>query len=317
MQDAKLADEHFAKLQEIGALADHRQPRALLARPRGRRRGRPVERPAVLRRRRASYPTAFYGQLGAARAGQTTITVGKDPSITAADRARFEDRPSRSAPSACSPRSAPRRPYKSFVLALAETLATDADAAQLVDLVRGQGDQYLSMKVVRAAAKHGFVLPERGYPLHATPGGRSVEVAYVLGITRQESGFDPHVRSPAGATGMMQLMPATARSLSHKYGYGEGSLEDADYNMQLGSAYLGQLMDQFGGSYVMADRRLQRRPRAADRVGRRLRRPADVVDRPGRLHRVHPVLGDPRLRDAGDGGDAGLPRAPRRRHRPS
>ena len=58
-------------------------------------------------------------------------------------------------------------------LALAETLPTDAEAAQLVDLVRGYGDQDLSMKVVRVAAQHGFVLPERGYPLHATPGGGS------------------------------------------------------------------------------------------------------------------------------------------------
>jgi soluble lytic murein transglycosylase len=199
----------------------------------------------------AKYPTAFYGQLGAAKAGQTTITVGSDPTITAADRARFEDREEVRAARMLAQIGA-KDTFTRFVLGLAETLPSDAEAAQLVDLARNAGDQYLSMKVVRAAAKHGYVLPERGYPLHSTPGGGAVETAYVLGITRQESGFDPHVRSPAGATGMMQLMPATARTLSHKYGFGGGSLEDADYNMQLGAAYLGQLMDQFGGSYVMA-----------------------------------------------------------------
>jgi soluble lytic murein transglycosylase len=250
LKDPHLADEHFAKLQEIGQ-SPITASRALYWRGRAAEAEGDPMNAQLFYASAAKYPTAFYGQLGAAKAGQTTITVGSDPTITAADRARFDDREEVRAVRMLAEIGA-KDTFTRFVLGLAETLPTDTEAAQLVDLVRGEGDQYLSMKVVRAAAKHGYVLPERGYPLHATPGGGSVEVAYVLGITRQESGFDPHVRSPAGATGMMQLMPATARSLSHKYGYGEGSLEDADYNMQLGSAYLGQLMDQFGGSYVMA-----------------------------------------------------------------
>ena len=111
------------------------------------------------------------------------------------------------------------------------------------------------MRVVRIAAQHGFVLPERGYPLRTPPGvAGAPEAAFVLGIIRQESGFDPHVRSSAGALGMMQLMPGTAQILARRlgYSYGAGRLEDADYNMQLGSAYLGQLVDRFGGSYLMA-----------------------------------------------------------------
>ena len=111
------------------------------------------------------------------------------------------------------------------------------------------------MNVVRAAAKHGYVLPERGYPLRTTPGSGAVETAYVLGITRQESGFDPHVRSPAGATGMMQLMPTTARTVAKnlQIAYSQQRLlTDADYNMTLGCAYLNDMLDRFGGSYVLA-----------------------------------------------------------------
>jgi len=111
------------------------------------------------------------------------------------------------------------------------------------------------MKVVRTAAQHGFILPERGYPIR-TPTSLSggVETALVLGITREESGFDPHVRSGAGAEGMMQLMPGTASVLARRlgYSYGPGRLQDADFNMQLGSAYLGKLVSDFSGSYVMA-----------------------------------------------------------------
>jgi soluble lytic murein transglycosylase len=143
--------------------------------------------------------------------------------------------------------------FKSFVMGIAENLPSVQEAAELVDMTRSLGDQELSMKVVRKAAQHGLILPERGYPLRTPPtvaGG--AETAFVLGITRQESGFDPHAHSGAGAMGMMQLMPATAHTLAHRLGYGAGALEDADYNMTLGSAYLGQLVDQFSGSYVMA-----------------------------------------------------------------
>ncbi|HEX3407557.1 MAG TPA: lytic transglycosylase domain-containing protein, partial [Caulobacteraceae bacterium] len=250
LKDPRLADTHFAKLQEIGQ-SPITASRALYWRGRAAEAEGDMMNAQLFYAGAAKYPTAFYGQLGAAKAGQATLTIGRDPVITAADRARFEDREEIRAARLLASIGA-RETFQRFVLGLAETLPSDAEAAQLVDLARNAGDQYLSMKVVRAAAKHGWVLPERGYPLHSTPGAGAVETAYVLGITRQESGFDPHVRSPAGATGMMQLMPATARTLSHKYGFGAGSLDDADYNMQLGAAYLGQLLDQFGGSYVMA-----------------------------------------------------------------
>ena len=250
LHQPRLADEHFARLQEIGS-SPITASRALYWRGRAAEAEGDMVNAQLFYAGAAKYPTAFYGQLGAAKAGQTTITIGSDPVITAADRARFEDREPIRAAHMLNQIGA-KDTFKRFVLALAETLPSDAEAAQLVDLVRNTGDQYLSMLVVRAAAKHGYTLPDRGYPLHATPSSGGLEKAYVLGITRQESGFDPHVRSPVGATGMMQLMPATARLVSRKYGFGEGSLEDADYNMQLGSAYLGQLTDQFGGSYVMA-----------------------------------------------------------------
>ncbi|MFI4976889.1 MAG: lytic transglycosylase domain-containing protein [Caulobacterales bacterium] len=142
-----------------------------------------------------------------------------------------------------------------FVMGLAETLPTAAEEAQLVDLVRGYGDQYLSMKVVRMAAQHGFILPERGYPLRSPPSvAGAPETAFILGITRQESGFDPKVRSGAGAQGMMQLMPGTASIVARRmgYSYGAARLDDPDFNMELGSAYLGQLVNEFSGSYIMA-----------------------------------------------------------------
>lgn len=109
------------------------------------------------------------------------------------------------------------------------------------------------MRVVRNAAKRGFILPERGYPVRTPPmASEAPEPSLVLGITRQESSFDPLARSGVGARGMMQLMPATASVVARRAGYGYGSLDDPDYNMKVGSTYLGQLVSQFSGSYVMA-----------------------------------------------------------------
>ena len=253
LKDPKAADDHFARLQAMGA-SPITVSRALYWRGRAAEAEGDLVNAQLFYAGAARYQTAFYGQLAAAKVGIDTIDIGTDPEITAADRARFEDRePIRAA--RLMEEIGAKDSFANFVMALGATLPSGAEAAQLVDLVRGYGEQYLSMKVVRLAAQHGYILPIRGYPLHTPPVvAGAPEPAFILGITRQESGFDPAVRSGAGAQGMMQLMPGTASILARKLGYPYGAerLGDADYNLRLGSSFLGQLVDQFGGSYVMA-----------------------------------------------------------------
>jgi soluble lytic murein transglycosylase len=136
-----------------------------------------------------------------------------------------------------------------------ETLPGGAESALLVDLAQSYDDQDLAMKVIRKAAHNGHVLPERGYPVRAAPvSPEAPEAAIVFGITRQESGFDPRVRSGAGARGMMQLMPETAHAVARRIGepYSTARLDEADYNMRLGASYLGHMINDFSGSYVLA-----------------------------------------------------------------
>jgi soluble lytic murein transglycosylase len=109
--------------------------------------------------------------------------------------------------------------------------------------------------VARLAAQHGFIMPDRAYPMVAVaadPG--SAEAAFVLSITRQESNFYPLARSGANARGMMQLLPSTARRDAERMGlaFSESRLWDADFNMRVGAYELGQMVGSFGGSYVMA-----------------------------------------------------------------
>ncbi|MFI4934343.1 MAG: lytic transglycosylase domain-containing protein [Caulobacterales bacterium] len=253
LKDPKLADVHFAKLQAIGT-SPITQGRALYWRGRAMEASGDALNAQLFYADAARYQTTFYGQLAAAKTGQTMLVLGKDPEITVADRARFDAREEVRAAKLLAAIGA-KDTFKSFVVGLAETMPTASESAQLVDLARNDGDQDLSMKVVRTAAQHGFILPERGYPLRTPPSvAGAPETAFILGIIRQESNFDPHLRSPVGALGMMQLMPGTAQVLARRMGYSFGydRLEDADYNMQLGSAYLGQLVDRFNGSYVMA-----------------------------------------------------------------
>jgi soluble lytic murein transglycosylase len=74
-------------------------------------------------------------------------------------------------------------------------------------------------------------------------------------MTRQESAFDLDAVSPAGARGLMQLMPTTAKEVAKQQGlpYNLARLtNDPSYNLMLGRSYLDRLLDSFGGSYVLS-----------------------------------------------------------------
>jgi soluble lytic murein transglycosylase len=248
-----VADAHFANIERASSTPIS-QARALYWR------GRAAEAEGDQVQAMAFYAeggrrfTTFYGQLAAEKAGLQQITLGRDPVPTAADVARFEGRDVVRAARILAGMD-DRDIFRAFVLAGAEDLPTAEEYALLVDLARSYGDQDLSMRVVRAAAQRGVILPERGYPLRGTSLlAGAAEPAMVFGVTRQESNFDPHLRSNVGARGMMQLMPGTAEAVARKMGepYRAGMLDDPDYNMRLGSYYIGSMIDNFGGSYVLA-----------------------------------------------------------------
>ena len=250
LHDAKAAQAHFAMLDKIAtspisrARAMYWQGRA--AEALGDKAG---ARDFFLRA--ARHNTTFYGLLAGEKLGQR-LTLPNDPQITSEKRAAFEAKDTIQATRLLFDYGF-RDLFRVFVLNLDDTLPTLEDEAQLVDLARNYGEMDTSMKAARGAAQHGFSLPGRAYPVRNAP-DEGAEAALVLAITRQESGFDPYVRSGAGARGMMQLMPSTAKFLARKVGvsYSPGQLDEPDYNMRLGSHYLGQLVGHFSGSYIMA-----------------------------------------------------------------
>ena len=96
--------------------------------------------------------------------------------------------------------------------------------------------------------EEGSFLPERAKEFDLDP-------AVLRGLVRQESVFDANAKSRAGAMGLMQLMPATAKSLSRsvlRSRYRRAFLYDPGVNARLGAAYLRSLLDRFDDSTMLA-----------------------------------------------------------------
>ena len=88
---------------------------------------------------------------------------------------------------------------------------------------------------------------------HARAAG--LEPTWVYGLIRQESRFIDDIRSSAGASGLMQLMPATARWVARKVGmadYRHSRVTDIDVNLRLGTSYLRMVLDDLDGHPALA-----------------------------------------------------------------
>ncbi|OUS30644.1 hypothetical protein A9Q99_05520 [Gammaproteobacteria bacterium 45_16_T64] len=91
---------------------------------------------------------------------------------------------------------------------------------------------------------------------------------WVLSLIRQESAFAFQAKSPVGALGMMQIMPATAKQVSKSIGLrykGKRSLLSPKNNIQLGTAYMGQLLKRFQGNTILATAAYNAGPHRASR----------------------------------------------------
>jgi soluble lytic murein transglycosylase len=96
--------------------------------------------------------------------------------------------------------------------------------------------------------------PNYGVPSF-TPLDNSADLAQVYAVARQESAFDPYASSGAGAKGLMQVMPATARDTALRAGLSfdaDRLINDPAFNTKIGAAYLGQLLAHETGSALLA-----------------------------------------------------------------
>ena len=205
----------------------------------------------------AKYPELFYGQLSLERLGRPVPAPAGLPTMLATDAQRQAFQQKRLVRATRLLGQQGRRDEQSlFVRALAESLDTEADRVLAVEFGRQIGRQDLAVWTARSSRNNGEAFYVRdAFPTHYSqvPGGRMWAMTH--GITRQESSFDRGAISYAGARGMMQLMPGTAREQAGKMGMGYdlGRLTtDPAYNVMLGSAYYRRLLDIWGGNNVLA-----------------------------------------------------------------
>jgi soluble lytic murein transglycosylase len=98
-----------------------------------------------------------------------------------------------------------------------------------------------------------YPLPFRAELVRAAQGA-GLDPAYVYGLIRQESRFVLDARSHVGASGLMQVMPATAQWTARKAGlnYSPALLHDRDFNLRIGTHYLKLVLDRFDGAQALA-----------------------------------------------------------------
>lgn len=91
--------------------------------------------------------------------------------------------------------------------------------------------------------------------MHAATERLSLDMAWVYGLIRQESRFIMNARSHVGASGLMQLMPATAQFVARKIGMGnfaQHQVNDVNTNITLGTNYLNMVLHDLEGSQALA-----------------------------------------------------------------
>ena len=215
--------------------------------------GRPADASAYFQRA-AQYPELFYGQLALERLGRAVPAPGYAPPVAAGDPTRAAFAQNRLVRATRQMMYGGRaNEQMMFVRALAESLNTPTEKSLAMEMSRQVGRQDLAVWVARASRNNGEAFYVRdAFPTLRHQPRTSWSLAH--GITRQESSFDVNAVSHAGARGLMQLMPGTAREQAGKLGVGYSSsrIHDPAFNVMLGSAYFQRMLNTWNGSVPLA-----------------------------------------------------------------
>ncbi len=127
---------------------------------------------------------------------------------------------------------------------------------QMGQMAIEMGSPHIAVMLGKRMVQQGVTLPGPYYALNPmlVKKRHPVPTELVLSIARRESEFDPVVVSGAGARGLMQVMPGTAKLVAGKIGLGyskEKLLSDPEYNATLGAEYLAMMADRLGGNIMM------------------------------------------------------------------
>ena len=260
LKNVKKAIKHFERAAET-AIRDGDKSRGHYWLARALEKDGQRERAAKHDQHAASFGFTFYGLLGASKAGGFVSGTLAPPSANSSVRAVLRTHASgRLRALQLLIDAEADQQVMQFALSLARSTTTANELAAIMDTVKVVGGLPLAMKTARWGAWSGHQVGAPSFPSDPLPEYKHLsqgepERALVLGIARQESEFDPVAVSHAGARGFMQIMPATGKwlcrihSLKCKTSH---LISKPKLNVQLGSAFLYQLVNEWKGSYIMA-----------------------------------------------------------------
>lgn len=204
----------------------------------------------------AQHSTTFYGQLAAhALDAKQILQLPETTHISSEGRHKFERREVVRAARILVELDQEDR-LRPFILRLVNTADTPEEHKLVAELARNLRRVDLAVMSSKRSARQNIILVRESYPL-VEPMLRTEapETALVLALSRQESEFNQFAVSSAGARGLMQLMPATAKGVAKelKLDFQPNKLtESASYNVQLGTRYLSGLLRNWDNNYVLA-----------------------------------------------------------------
>ncbi|MFS0770963.1 lytic transglycosylase domain-containing protein [Sphingomonas sp. 1P08PE] len=209
--------------------------------------GKPAEA-ATYYGQASGYRDSYYGQLAAERTGRPLVAPPAVPAVamavTAATRAAFNAREVVQAARFLA-NVGDWRDQTAFVRQIAADATSDSDHLLAAELSRQIGRPDLAVMVGRSALVNGLSdYSAAGFPTVPVPAGYEGNWTIIHAIARQESQFDRAAVSSAGARGLMQLMPATAREQGGKIGLSftpEQLSSDPFISIQLGSSYFNRV----------------------------------------------------------------------------
>ncbi|MEI6986140.1 MAG: lytic transglycosylase domain-containing protein [Rhodospirillaceae bacterium] len=205
----------------------------------------------------AKFPTMFYGQMAATVLNADQLALPPEPTVNESEVNEFNRRELVRVVHVLqeiNPHDKNDR-VGLFLRRLGRDASTAAEFVLLVRLAEETHRPEVAIAIAKQAFQAGVTLVRSGYPTLQLQKGTRTEPALTLALIRQESTFNTNIISSAGARGLMQLMPATAKLMATKLGlrYSEARLiDDPDYNIMMGTSFIGEMIDSYNGSYILA-----------------------------------------------------------------
>lgn len=199
----------------------------------------------------------FYGQLALEELGRPVVIPVPPPPVTAQELQRARDNPDLQQAVALF-----RQGWRPEAVPQWNFALRDMSDRELLAAAEFAREQQIYDRVVNTSERtqenfdfsQRFIAPFEGQ-VTAQATSINLDPAWVYGLIRQESRFIMDARSVAGASGLMQLMPATARYVAKKIGmkdFHPSKVNDFDVNTELGTQYLRMVLEDLDGSQVLA-----------------------------------------------------------------